>query len=312
MSNENMEDQIRALTELVTQLQADNTRLREAATPQPVQQVVLNPESSSTIATNPVVPPVERVYIQAPRERKCARFSGKMSQDAMTVEDWVEEARRSLASRHMTSKEQASFLYDLLDGEAKREVKFSSREERENPDSILAILQENFGCSKSYVVLQKQFFQRRQQEGESIRQYSHALAELMELLKSRDPRGVSNPDLVLRDQFIENVREDLLHRELFRSVQQTPRLTFREVRNEALKWGGRNARSSVPRARAHSCESQSVAESEEVDSNAVYARPKNELAELKEGLRKQQAQLDAILKHLRSGAAVNSTELQGN
>ena len=236
MSNENMEDKIRALKELVTELQADNTRLREAATPQPVQQVeVLNPESSSTIVTNAVVPPVERVYIQAPRERKCARFSGKMSQDAITVEDWVEEARMSLASRFMTSKEQASFLYDLLDGEAKREVKFSSREERENPDSILAILQENFGCSQSYVVLQKQFFQRRQQEGESIRQYSHALAELMELLKSRDPRGVSNPDLVLRDQFIENIREELLHRELFRLVQQTPRLSFREVRNQALK-----------------------------------------------------------------------------
>ena len=53
------------------------------------------------------------------------------------------------------------------------------------------------------------------------------------------------------------------------------------------------------RARAYSCDSQASGFSHsDVDNNAISAMPSNELGELKECLRKQQAQLDAILKHL--------------
>lgn len=57
-----------------------------------------------------------------PRERKCPRFSGDIVQDGLIVEDWVEEAKKSLSVQHTSLVEQATFLFDLLDGEAKREV----------------------------------------------------------------------------------------------------------------------------------------------------------------------------------------------
>ncbi|XP_061574030.1 uncharacterized protein LOC133440727 [Cololabis saira] len=292
------DEQIRALTELVEQLQAENNRLRDrgnvafnAETPGPSSQV-----AADSVGENSVP---ERVYIYAPRERKCPRFSGVMAQDGLTVEDWVEEARKSLSVRHTSPAEQAAFLSDLLDGEAKREIKFGSPADRANPESIFNILLDNFGCDQTYVTLQRQFFQRRQQDNESIREFSHALLHLMELLKGKDPRGVSHPELVIRDTFIENVRDAKLQRELAHLVQQHPNQSFSQVRNVAIRWEKRGPPSGTQRARAYSCDAQaSGVDNCDVDTNAISVKPSDELWELKECLRRQQVQLDAILEHL--------------
>lgn len=63
-----------------------------------------------------------------------------MSIDNISVEDWIEEARRSLVARPMSVHEQTLFLYDLLDGEAKREIKFSPAANRNDPQRMWAIL----------------------------------------------------------------------------------------------------------------------------------------------------------------------------
>ena len=302
------EEQIRALTELVQQLKAENNRLKDGGNgtvnveaPGPSSRVVTNVSSDST----------GRVYMYAPRERKCPRFSGDIAQDGLTVEDWVEEAKKSLSVQH-TQVEQATFLCDLLDGEAKREVKFSSPTDRATPEAIFTILFDNFGCDQTYVSLQRQFFQRRQQDNESIREFSHALLHLMELLESKDPRGVSNSDLVIRDTFIENVRDTKLQRELAHLVRQHPNYSFKDVRNAAIKWEKRGPPACGQRARAYSCDSNASGLGQgDVDTNAIAARPSDELAELKECLRKQQVQLDAILKHLGSSStAPNYTSPQ--
>ena len=137
-----MEEQLRVLAERVQQLQADNDRLRATG------------EAGSSASSNEEVrsnnPPDARStferYMYIPRERKCPRFSGK-STDDLTVEDWVEEVRRSLESRHMSPAEQALFIYDHLDGEAKTEIKFRPVSERNNPETLLSALLEIYGCS---------------------------------------------------------------------------------------------------------------------------------------------------------------------
>lgn len=45
-----------------------------------------------------------------------------------------------------------------LEGEAKDEIRYMPQAECENPEGILAILQELYGCSKSYISLQEDFF----------------------------------------------------------------------------------------------------------------------------------------------------------
>ena len=180
-------------------------------------------------------------------------------------------------------------------------------------EAIFTILLDNFGCDQTYVMLQRQFFQRRQQDNESIREFSHALLHLMELLKCKDPRGVTHPELVIRDTFIENVREAKLQRELAHLVRQHPNHSFTDIRNAAIKWEKRGPPIGTQRARAYSFDSHVSGVSHgEVDTNAISGRPSDELGELKECLRKQQAQLDAILKHLGpSSSAPNYVNPQG-
>ncbi|KAL2085708.1 hypothetical protein ACEWY4_019028 [Coilia grayii] len=292
-SEQSLEDQVRALTELVNQLTADNQRLRGG-------------ERSSTSSDSAQVPssnvagvtPVERL-VCVPRERKCPRFSGKMSVDNMSVQDWIEEASRSLAARPMPRLEQALFVYDLLDGEAKREIKFSPAADRNDPQKIFEILKQNFSCSKSVNALYRQFYQRRQFESESVREYSHVLMELMEHIQDKD-ESLDQSDRVLRDQFVEGLRNDKLQGELLDKISANQHLSFRDVRSEALDWLSRRAQTTA-RPRAYSCNSY------EADTNAVTVSTAPEFIELKECLRKQQAQLDAILTQLGQTQAPSSS-----
>lgn len=220
------EDQLKALTERIQQLQADNERLRASSAAEGLAGASSVGEGSTESTAAPASVTRERPerYVYLPRKRKCPRFSGK-STDIL----FVEEARRSLEVCHMSRAEQALFLYDLLDGEAKNEIRFRPSSDRVDPEKILQILTEIYGCSQSFVSLQKQFFQRKQQEGESIREYSHALLSLMEAIKRRNARGILNPDALLRDQFIEHVRDGLLRRELKKSVRLNSDLSFLSI-----------------------------------------------------------------------------------
>ncbi|KAK0144109.1 hypothetical protein N1851_017537 [Merluccius polli] len=245
------------------------------------------PASMVNVASHTPIPTggVER-YVYVPSERKCPRFSGKLSNDSLTAEDWVEEARRH-----------ALIVFDLLEGEARAEIKFRPVAERDEPDKIFSILLSIYGCSQSYISLQKQLFQRRQLEGESLREFSHALLHLLEAVKRRDPACLANPEAVLRDQFVENVQDGRLKRELRRQVRLHPTLTFLDVRSEAIHWVEEGEHPSGPRPRAHSLSTHAIQDAGAA-SSAVLVQPTNELAEVKQSLRKQQAQLDSILRRL--------------
>jgi len=51
--------------------------------------------------------------------------------------------------------------------------------EQENPDTILKILKEVYGSSSSFVSLHRQFFDRKQKDGESLKEFSHSLWALI-------------------------------------------------------------------------------------------------------------------------------------
>lgn len=308
--SEDVAEQLRALTDLVQQLRSENTRLREEMTQRPLAAAATIPIGEGPSVQSPIrggepeepaiVNGVIERLIYMPREKKCPRFSGEVSSNSLSVEDWIEEVRRFLVSRPSSRSEQALTVFDLLDGEARTEVKFRPIGERNDPEKIFNILISVYGCAQSCISLQNQFFQRRQREGESLRAYSHALLSLMEVVKRRDPSCFTNPDMVLRDQFIEHLRDAVLRRELRRQVRLDPTLTFLAIRSESIRWVEEGESPSTHRARAHSCCTYTAAVDCGADSNAVMAQRTDELADLKEGLKKQQMQLDAIMKRLES------------
>lgn len=235
------------LRELVLQLKANNERLRrEAAAP------VAGPSSAapSSGSTAGVATAVAERLVVIPRDRKCPIFNGITG---IGIVEWVEEVQACVRARHLSVADQALFLFDHLEGEAKREIKFRSEMERRDPARVIAILKELYGCSQSYVTLQQAFFSRHQQEGETLQEFSLALMALMAQVEQHAPGGMPNAGVLLRDQFVEHVLDSSLRRELKQLVRCLPDCTLLELRSEAIRWereglpGGTRGRSfSLP------------------------------------------------------------------
>ena len=70
--------------------------------------------------------------------------------------------------------------------------------------------------------LQDYFFSKKQQDDESLLEFSHALMCLMEKVVQKPPHGSLNREVLLRDQFVEHVFDCSLSRELKQFVRGHP------------------------------------------------------------------------------------------
>ena len=249
-----MEAELQQLKERLTQLSVENQSLRDE---QRDSQSRSSHAASEVAASLPVSQPLsdtnggrsERLVF-VPSVRKCPYFSGKSS---VTINEWIEEAQTCMRARCLSTKDQAFFLIEHLEGEAREEIRYRPAVEREDPNKIIAILRDLYGCSRSYVALQEAFFCRKQQDGETLQEFSLALMGLMESVKQRAPTTMLNAEVLLRDQFTEHVLDNSLRRELKQLVRRNSKSTLLEIREEAIRWeregmpGGTRGRSnSVP------------------------------------------------------------------
>ena len=282
-----MEEETQELRELIAQLKADNERLRQGQAGPSVL-----PSTSSAVPAAPPTAVAERL-IFVPRDRRCTIFRGRTG---VGLSEWVEEVQASMRARHLSQSDQAFFLFDHLEGEAKEEIKYRSAAEREDPVRILAILDELYGCSESYVAVQQAFFSRGQQEGETLQEFSLALLSLMEKVKRSAPADMPPAGALLRDQFVEHILNSSLRRELKQLVRRQPGCTLLEVRAEAIRWereglpGGVRGRSqSVPSVYGVQYGVRGAPQAI-VPSTSV-----SEMSEMREMLKRQQEQLDQLV-----------------
>lgn len=114
----------------------------------------------------------------------------------------------------------------------------------------------------------------------------HALMELMERFKQSKSDAIANTDLVLRDQFCENVHDLTLRWELKRLVRAEGGLTLLDVQREAIRWveEGQSGRARSQRASGRASEMQYTSQ-----CKASFTQT-SELAELKDMFFKLQAQ----------------------
>ncbi|XP_073331852.1 uncharacterized protein [Pagrus major] len=278
------EDQLAALREQFRALQAENELLKQAAS---------NSHASSASASAPRID--RTVYV--PRERRCPKFYGDQdSPDSIGLEDWMEEVEACLEGRRFSNKEKAIFLLDHLGGEPRSEIKHRPHREREDPQKIIDILKLLYGGKKPLVVLQQRFYERRQQEGESLRQFSHALMSLMDDVLDKNPDAVPNSEVALRDQFVERVRDGTLRHHLREVVRGKPRMSLIDIREEAIRWGedferGRNSHSSQCNVtRANITTATSVQESKQSP----------EFLAITELIKNQQTQISSLTQQFQS------------
>ena len=150
--------------------------------------------------------------------------------------------------------------------------------------------------------LQQAFFSRKQQEGETLLEFSLALMALMEQVKQHAPDWLLNSEVLLRDQFVEHVLDSALRRELKLFVRRQPTATLLEVRGEGIRWE-REGFLGGARERSHSLPSMYGLQYGVQGSSwpALPVSPHgSELGELKELLKRQQEQLNQLTRTVAS------------
>ncbi|XP_028284736.1 uncharacterized protein LOC114450667 isoform X2 [Parambassis ranga] len=283
-SRERMEQRMQ---ELEQQLQ----RLQAAASPAGTSHSVMdNADSTETPARTEGGKQV--IYIQ--QSEKVPKFSGNLDRaDSPTLEEWIELIEGYIQVKS-TEKEKVDCVYNHLEGAARIEVKYLPKQERDTVNGIFKILREVYGCSHSVISLQRRFFNRKQREGESLLDYSHALMSLMDQIVEADEQVKLGSERNLRDQFCEGVRDQSLSSRLRDKVRLNPQWTIRDARREAVQWTSQ-------------CVGQTFRQKESVppfSSNEVLAKVPNELvdhssySELKALIEAQQRQLDLLMKAL--------------
>lgn len=292
-----MEEELQLLRQQLSQLKADNERLLRERAPAQAGPSGANQASGSSAGDAPlgIFAPMERVVVLS-RDRKCPLFDGKTGP---SLEDWKEEVEACIRVRHLAPKDQALFIFDHLEGEAKREIKFRPNQDREDPVRIWDTLQELYGCMQPYVTLQQAFFSRQQQDGETLQEFSLALMSLMERIKQYTPGGVPNAVVLLRDQFVEHVIDGALRRELKRFVRDNPLATLLQVRAEAFRWE-REGLSTTHRERSFSLPSIHGLQFEVRGSACPPPSVEPGLGQVMELLKRQQEQLNQLTQTVAS------------
>ena len=254
---------------------------------------------------NPVAPERERVvYLQ--QDHRCHKFCGNVdSPDSLPIEEWIEEVENHTQTKRLSGREKALFVFNHLVGEARIEIKYQSSVVRDDADEIYNVLRELYGSSHSHISLQRKFFNRKQLEGESLLEYSHALMMLLDQVKKCNVNALSNPQVVLRDQFCEGVRDRLLSRELKGLVRQHADWSLLDARKEAMRWvteGDSPTFKSRPKQLPVSSEAKVG-----VVCEATMGEH-SELSELKALIAAQQIQLDTITKSLASSRTSSNVD----
>ncbi|CAC5375532.1 unnamed protein product [Mytilus coruscus] len=137
---------------------------------------------------------VEPKVVFTPRERKLEKFSGRKA-DSQTLEEFIEDVDLTIKVGPPQRKKKVNFIISLLEGPAKEEI--------------------------------------RQTENQTLQEFSHILMCKLDKICKRDHKCITDRDIVLRNQFAENVRPTWLKRELKKRIRGTHKISFNDIREEA-------------------------------------------------------------------------------
>ena len=149
--------------------------------------------------------------VLVPESRKIKTFSG-LSSCKLSIDEWVDDIDLIFSARKYTDSEKVDFIYSHLEGQAKEEIKYRS-DIRHDPDAILHCLRTAFGSPESLTTLQQKFFERQQENSESLRQYSYVLLELFQSVIRKDSGVFPNKELTLCEKFANGLQDQYIRRE---------------------------------------------------------------------------------------------------
>ena len=108
-------------------------------------------------------------------------------------------------------------------------------DERANPAAVFKALRDCFCEGLTSTQALRRFFERRQKDRETVRDYSHALMMLLSRVERLDSTAVTDKDKLIRDQFLENLRDGQFCRDIKCWVRDNPTKTFQQIRDEVQR-----------------------------------------------------------------------------
>ncbi|XP_065423165.1 uncharacterized protein LOC135975608 [Chrysemys picta bellii] len=175
--------------------------------------------------------------IYVPRERKVTEFGGFPTRPGdITVEEWVKSVKAALRVLRVPEEDHVDFIEEHLKGQAKATVKFMAVADKKDVEKVFELLLKVYGDKVPIGTRLKEFFERKQEPGETVRAYAYDLQERMSKVERRDPQRVPDPDTVLKEQLVLGLRDDSLRREMKRRFKEEPSKKFHELMQAAIMW----------------------------------------------------------------------------
>lgn len=142
--------------------------------------------------------------------------------------------KSALQIMKIPAEDQAEFIKQHLQDEAKLTVKYMVADQ--SAAKIFDALRETYGDKVPLGTRLKEFYDRRQTAGETIRSYAYDLQEKLMRIQRRDKKRVPDADLMLKEQLALGLWDDILRREIKKRFKENEGLTFSELMQDAISW----------------------------------------------------------------------------
>lgn len=176
------------------------------------------------------------VYIKSEQKLSISKFAGRPENDSdLDVDEWLMDMREHVLSIPSTEGK-IEFINDHLIGSAKTEVRLRPAELKKTPEDILKIIEDTYKVQDTVTQLRHKFYERKQNDGETLETYSLALMKLASLIAKKEGCDMKTMDKVVTDKFIDGIMDSQIKREVRRFAFENPKLPFIEFRQRMLQW----------------------------------------------------------------------------
>lgn len=175
-------------------------------------------------------PPVQKIVVQNEKKIK-KKFDGTST---VKYADWKLLAEAAIENKK-DEDAKISLLLGALEGKALREIQRHPKADRSTAAKILELLQSKYGDRRTATQIRKQFYDLAQNE-QTVVEFCDSLTECLEDTEDRLKIKSTGLDQMTRDQFAENVADDMLRWELKKYRDDNPDCAFDDLREIALNW----------------------------------------------------------------------------
>ena len=172
------------------------------------------------------------IRVSVPREKRFGKYGG--ARDDRVLEDWISDAQRAV--RGQTDAEAVDTLIFHLEGVAKEEVKLRPTNQWSTPSGVFQILREAFSEQLTKTQARRKFFARQHGDRETVQDFAHVLMVLLSRVERLSGELETNKDELLKEQFVENLKDPNLRRDIKRWARDHQTATFQDIRLDVHRY----------------------------------------------------------------------------